>query len=195
MATLFRRNEEVEEWQRDKTKALEVGGSSHQGPVELQEEDNYVMLVGEERKRIQPHALEEPPVQHLIKTLIKWVNEVLEERRIIIRHLAEDFYDGQVLSELYEELTGQKFLTAGVTMSIVLQKAKLKTVLDKINRLLHVSADESDHKWTIELIYSKDIVAILHLLVALASYFRCKHPIPQNVKIKRIYLKVIMREV
>ena len=31
---------------------------------------------------------------------MKWVNEVLEERRIIIRDIAEDFYDGQVLSEL-----------------------------------------------------------------------------------------------
>ena len=39
-------------------------------------------------------------------------------------------------------------------------------------------------------IHSKDVVAILHLLVALASYYRCKYHIPQNVKIKRIYLKV-----
>ncbi|XP_003390571.1 PREDICTED: alpha-parvin-like [Amphimedon queenslandica] len=189
MATLFRKNEELHELQREAVKALQVGAIPHHGPVELQEEENYVMLVGEERVRLQPHALEDPQVQHLIKTIIKWVNETLEDRRIIIRDIAEDFYDGQVLSELLEVLTGQKFMAAGVTMSVVLQKAKLKTVLDKIDRILQIHPDDPVHKWNVESIHSKDVVSILHLLVALASYYRCKHHIPQNVKIKRIYLK------
>ena len=38
-------------------------------------------------------------------------------------------------------------------------------------------------------IHSKDVVAILHLLVALARHFRCVHPLPRNVIIKRIHLK------
>lgn len=42
-------------------------------------------------------------------------------------------------------------------------------------------------------IHSKDIVSILHLLVALASYFRCKHSMPRNVVIKRILLKVTIQ--
>ena len=33
----------VEELQRDRAKALEVGAHSHHGPAELQEEENYVM--------------------------------------------------------------------------------------------------------------------------------------------------------
>ena len=38
-------------------------------------------------------------------------------------------------------------------------------------------------------IHSKDVVAILHLLVALARHFRCPHPLPRNVTVRRILLK------
>ena len=38
-------------------------------------------------------------------------------------------------------------------------------------------------------VHSKDVVAILHLLVALARHFRCPYPLPRNVSIKRILLK------
>lgn len=37
--------------------------------------------------------------------------------------------------------------------------------------------------------HSKDVVAILHLMVALSRHFRCPHPLPRNVSIKRIFLK------
>lgn len=58
MATLFRKNEEckclivlllslifalVKELKREEAKALETGAILHHGPVELQEEENYVM--------------------------------------------------------------------------------------------------------------------------------------------------------
>lgn len=80
--------------------------------------------VGEERIRLQPHALEDPSVKELIgvctdrhthtrtlimtlylclsvlQVLLKWINDVLEERRIRVRDIVEDLYDGQVLSEL-----------------------------------------------------------------------------------------------
>ena len=49
-----------------------------------------------------------------------------------------------------EVLTGQKFLSAGVTSSIVLQKAKLKTVLDKIDKILQIHPDDPVHKWNVE---------------------------------------------
>jgi parvin len=38
-------------------------------------------------------------------------------------------------------------------------------------------------------VHSKDVVAILHLLVALARHFRCPYPLPRNVTIRRILLK------
>ena len=39
-------------------------------------------------------------------------------------------------------------------------------------------------------IHSKDVVAILHMLVAMARYFHCRYPLPRNVRVKRIHLKV-----
>ena len=74
----------VEELQKEGAKALEIDkGIVLNGPIELKEEDNYVMckscdlcgelseypsylVVGEERFRLQPHALEDPPVKNLI---------------------------------------------------------------------------------------------------------------------------------
>lgn len=32
--------------------------------------------------------------------LLQWLNDVLEGRRIIVRDIAEDLYDGQILGEL-----------------------------------------------------------------------------------------------
>lgn len=36
----------------------------------------------------------------VLQVLLKWINDVLEERRIRVRDIVEDLYDGQVLSEL-----------------------------------------------------------------------------------------------
>ena len=41
-------------------------------------------------------------------------------------------------------------MSSGITQSAVLQKAKLKIVLDKIDKLLHLNPDEPDRKWSIE---------------------------------------------
>ena len=37
------------------------------------------------------------------QTLLTWINDVLEGRRIIVRDIVEDIYDGQVLGELLGE--------------------------------------------------------------------------------------------
>ncbi len=38
------------------------------------------------------------------------------------------------------------------------------------------------------------MVAILHLLVALARHFRCPYPLPRNVTIRRILLKQLEKK-
>lgn len=52
-----------------------------------------------------------------------------------------------------EELTGQKFMSSGITQSAVLQKAKLKIVLDKIHKILQLHPTDPDRKWSIDGIY------------------------------------------
>lgn len=34
------------------------------------------------------------------KALLEWINDLLEDRRILVRHIQEDIYDGQVLAEM-----------------------------------------------------------------------------------------------
>jgi parvin len=46
-------------------------------------------------------------------------------------------------------------------------------------------------KWTVESIHSKNIVAILHLLVALVRHFRAPIRLPENVSITVVVVKKI----
>ena len=43
------------------------------------------------------------------------------------------------------------------------------------------SETKVDKKWSVESIHSKNLVAVLHLLVALAVYFHAPIMIPENV--------------
>jgi len=43
-------------------------------------------------------------------------------------------------------------------------------------------------------IFSKDAVAILHLLVAMARHFGCRHELPVNVSVRRIYFKQLEKK-
>ncbi len=52
---------------------------------------------------LAPHSLEEEGVKELVSVLLAWVNDTLEERRIVVRDIIEDMYDGQVLGELLGE--------------------------------------------------------------------------------------------
>ncbi|KAK2502570.1 hypothetical protein MC885_010079 [Smutsia gigantea] len=78
--------------------------------------------------------LEENEVRTMV--LIDWINDVLVGERIIVKDLAEDLYDGQVLQKLFEKLESEKLNVAEVTQSEIAQKQKLQTVLEKINETL-----------------------------------------------------------
>ena len=49
-----------------------------------------------------------------------------------------------------EQLTGQKFTTVGVTQSAILQRTKLKTLLDKVDKLLGYSSDSPEKRWSVD---------------------------------------------
>lgn len=149
---------------------------------ELEEE----LKVGEERITLQARALRDPSVQQLIQSLVEWLNETLEDRRIIIKNLIEDLYDGQVLGELIEVLEGTKIDIVALA-SPILQKGRLRLVLKIISDKTGIAEDQA--KWNVEAIHSKDAVAILHILVALARHYRIRQTIPKNVKVRRIRLK------
>lgn len=114
--------------------------------------------------------------------LIEWINDELAAQRIIVQDLAEDLYDGQVLQKLLEKLTGDKLDVPEVTQSEEGQRQKLHVVLSHFNAVLGLGVTGSK-KWNVETIHSKNIVPILHLLVAVARHFRAPVRLPEHVSV------------
>merc|ERR1712210_89840 len=84
--------------------------------------------------------------------------------------IEEDLYDGQILQKLLEKLTGEKLMVPEVTQSEEGQRNKLSIVLAVANRVLGLQRHQA--RWSVESVHTKNIVSILHLLVALARHFR-----------------------
>ncbi|KAI4891418.1 hypothetical protein NFI96_026955 [Prochilodus magdalenae] len=171
-------------------------------PFELDPEDT-MLEENEVRTMVDPNSRNDPKLQELLKllcwtpivpmslpltqVLIDWINDVLVGERIIVKDLAEDLYDGQVLQKLFEKLEGEKLNVAEVTQSEIAQKQKLQTVLEKINDTLKVSS--RNIKWNIDSVHAKSIVAILHLLVALSQHFRAPIRLPDHVSIQVVVVQ------
>lgn len=62
--------------------------------------EEYNLEENEERSMIEPKSLEDPKVLELVTILIDWINDELANQRIIVKNIAEDLYDGQVLQKL-----------------------------------------------------------------------------------------------
>uniref|UniRef100_A0A667FM46 Parvin beta n=1 Tax=Lynx canadensis TaxID=61383 RepID=A0A667FM46_LYNCA len=121
------------------------------------------------------------------EVLIDWVNDVLVEERIIVKQLEEDLYDGQVLQKLLEKLAGCKLNVAEVTQSEVGQRQKLQTVLEAVHGLLRPHGWAL--QWTVDSIHGKNLVAILHLLIALATHFRAPIRLPEHVSVQVVVVR------
>uniref|UniRef100_A0A8C9TIY9 Parvin, alpha b n=1 Tax=Scleropages formosus TaxID=113540 RepID=A0A8C9TIY9_SCLFO len=184
--TLARRKKakEVSELQEEGMNAINLPLSPI--PFELDPEDT-MLEENEVRTMVDPNSKSDPKLQELMKVLIDWINDVLVGERIIVKDLAEDLYDGQVLQKLFEKLEGEKLNVAEVTQSEIAQKQKLQTVLEKINDTLKVST--RNIKWNVDSVHAKSVVAILHLLVALSQHFRAPIRLPDHVSIQVVVVQ------
>uniref|UniRef100_A0A6I8T0Z8 Parvin beta n=1 Tax=Xenopus tropicalis TaxID=8364 RepID=A0A6I8T0Z8_XENTR len=180
-----------------KKKAKEVSDLQEEGknainapmsptPIDLHPEDT-LLEENEERTMIDPNSKEEAKFKELVKVLIDWINEVLVEERIIVKNLEEDLYDGQVLQKLLETLGSRKLNVAEVTQSEIGQKQKLQTVLEAVQELLRPQGWAI--RWNVDSIHGKNLVAILHLLVALAMHFRAPIRLPEHVCVQVVVVK------
>jgi len=129
---------------------------------------------------IEPKSFENPKLKELIRVLMDWINDELHTERIIVQDIEEDLYDGQILQKLMEKLTGEHLAVPEVTLSEEGQRSKLRVVLAFANKVLGIN-QRAMHKWSVESVHTKNIVSILHLLVALARHFRAPIRMPENV--------------
>ncbi|XP_075962692.1 alpha-parvin isoform X1 [Anarhichas minor] len=184
--TLARRKKakEVSELQEEGINAINLPLSpSH---YELDPEDT-MLEENEVRTMVDPNSKNDRKLQELMRVLIDWINDVLVGERIIVKDLAEDLYDGQVLQKLFEKLEGEKLNVAEVTQSEIAQKQKLQTVLERINDSLKLST--RNIRWNVDSVHAKSIVAILHLLVALSQHFRAPIRLPDHVSIQVVVVQ------
>ncbi|NXO14354.1 PARVB protein, partial [Oriolus oriolus] len=154
--------------------------------VDIHPEDT-LLEENEERTMIDPNSKEDPKFKELIKVLIDWINDVLVEERIIVKQLEEDLYDGQVLQKLLEKLANRKLNVAEVTQSEIGQKQKLQTVLEAVHDLLRPHGWTI--KWNVDSIHGKNLISILHLLVALAMHFRAPIRLPEHVSVQVVVVR------
>lgn len=180
-----KRIKEVQEVQAEGKYAIDSPGSPSNPDYPP---EDYDLDENEERSMIEPRAYEDRKLLDLITVLIDWINDELAHQRIIVKNLEEDLYDGQVLQKLLEKLTGDKLDVPEVTQSEEGQKQKLSIVLAHVNKILGLQR-YPHNKWSVESVHSKNIVSILHLLVALARHFRAPIRLPENVSVSVVVVR------
>lgn len=187
IGTLGRRKKikEAQDVQEEGKNAIDSPGSPSFPDLPPQD---YILDENEERSMIQPRSYDDPKLKQLMEILIEWINDELASQRIIVKDLEEDLYDGQILQKLVEKLTNEKLDVVEVRQSEEGQKQKLKTVLDNVQRVLGLG-HWNQLKWSVDAVHSKNVVAILHLLVALARHFRAPVRLPENVVINVVVVQ------
>ncbi|XP_037016285.2 gamma-parvin [Artibeus jamaicensis] len=154
------------------------------GPPAEQEE----LLQGEKKKFLPPTSREDPKFEELQKALMEWVNAELLPEHIVVRSLEEDMFDGLILHHLFQKLAGIKLDVEEIALTAVSQRRKLEAVLEATNLSLQ-GDDKQPVKWSVDAIFNKDLLATLHLLVALAKRFQPSLPLPTNVQVEVITLE------
>ncbi|XP_039718945.1 gamma-parvin [Pteropus medius] len=142
---------------------------------------------GEKKKYILPTSRKDPRFEELQKVLMEWINAKLHAEHIVVRSLEEDVFDGLILHHLFQKLAGIRLEVEDIALTAVSQRRKLEVVLEAANRSL--PAEEPQVKWSVDAIFSKDLLATLHLLVALAERFQPDLALPSNVQVEVITME------
>lgn len=152
---------------------------------------DYGLGENESRAIVDEASRNSQPFQDLVRTLVNWINDELNDQRIIVKHLEMDLYDGQVLGRLVEKLCQTKLDVVEVTQNEDSQKRKLREVLETFNRILSQQARWAQIKWSVEGIHSRNTVQIIHLLVTMIRALRPPVRLPANVTAR---VNVIMKQ-
>ncbi|XP_043823745.1 gamma-parvin [Dromiciops gliroides] len=137
---------------------------------------------GEKKKYLQPDSRKNPKFEELQKVLMEWVNSTLFREHIVVQNLEEDLFDGLVLHHLLQRLASVTLEVEEIALTANNQKRKLAVVLEALHQSLQL--DASSAKWNVESIFNKDLLATLHLLVAMAKHFQPDLSLPANVQVE-----------
>ncbi|KAK3558290.1 hypothetical protein QTP86_014679 [Hemibagrus guttatus] len=155
------------------------------------EQGNEGAFQGERRKIIQPSSLNDPKLVKLKEMLVEWINSTLKPEHIVIQNLEEDIYDGLVIHHLLGRLGGVRLAVEEIALTSAAQMSKLELTLQALNKELGLG-DEADRKakWSAKLIHSRDLLATLHLMVAIVRRYQPELALPQNVSVEVLMFEV-----
>ncbi|XP_053441110.1 gamma-parvin isoform X5 [Nycticebus coucang] len=153
--------------------------------VDLPSEDE--LLQGEKKKYLTPTSRKDPKFEELQKVLMEWINATLLPEHIVVRSLEEDMFDGLILHHLFQKLAALKVDVEDIALTAASQRRKLEVVLESVNRSLQL--EEPQAKWSVDAIFKKDLLATVHLLVALAKRFQPELALPNNVQVEVITIE------
>ncbi|XP_040451580.1 gamma-parvin isoform X1 [Falco naumanni] len=148
---------------------------------------------GEKKKLIKPTSSHNTKLEELKlllfppQLLIDWINTTLKEEHIVVKSLEEDLYDGLVLHHLLENLGSLKLDVDKIALTEKKQRQKLSVILEAVAKCLQL--EESQLKWSVESILTKDLLSTLHLLVAIAKHFKPSLAMPPNVQVETITIE------
>ncbi|XP_061533978.1 gamma-parvin isoform X1 [Phycodurus eques] len=137
-------------------------------------------------KMIQPTSRKDPKVEKLTEALLDWINSTLKTEHIVVQSLDEDLYDGLVLHHLLARLAGVRLSLEEIALTSSAQIRKLEAVMEELDKRL----DQSDTKWDVSRIHNKDLLATLHLLVAMVRCFQPELVLPSNVNVQVVVMEV-----
>ncbi|KAF7224045.1 gamma-parvin isoform X2 [Nothobranchius furzeri] len=144
---------------------------------------------GEKRKVIQPASLKDPNLDKLKEALVDWINRTLKPEHIVVQSVEEDLYDGLVLHHLLSRFASIHLSLEEIALTSSAQIRKLEVILEELNKRLGLQ-DSSPIKWNVKLIHNKDLLATIHLLVAMVKAFQPELILPPNVKVEVVAVEV-----
>ncbi|XP_023558323.1 gamma-parvin isoform X2 [Octodon degus] len=157
------------------------------GMAPSMEEDGEELPQGEKKKYLPPNSRKDPKFVELQKVLMEWINATLLPEHIVVRSLEEDVFDGLILHHLFQKLAGLKLEAEEIALTAASQRRKLEVVLGAVSQSL--GTEELQVPWSVDAIFSKDLLATLHLLVALARHFQPTLALPPNVRVEVVTIE------
>ncbi|TMS05903.1 Gamma-parvin [Larimichthys crocea] len=100
-------------------------------------------------------------------------------------HKEEDPLD---IEDFQAKLAGVHLPVEEMAMTTTAQIHKLEVVLEELDKRLGLQ-DSSRIKWNVKLIHNKDLLATIHLLVAMVRCFQPELDLPLNVKVEVILVE------
>ncbi|XP_019748957.1 gamma-parvin isoform X3 [Hippocampus comes] len=157
---------------------------------EAQEEDDAAVdaecFLVERTKIIQPASLKDSKLEKLKEVLQDWINSTLKAEHIVVQSLDDDLYDGLVLHHLLASLAGVHLPLEEIALTSSAQIRKLEIVVEELDKRL----GRRDPEWDVSSIHKKDLLATLHLLVAMVRHFQPELELPSDVKVQVALVEV-----